>query len=389
MPSVGSSAADASNPTSPTSCSTHSFERSNTVVAKRQKPSTTFHLLAGLAAGSASAVLLQPADLLKTRVQQSASHSLSGTIRSIFMSPQPIRQLWRGALPSTIRTSIGSALYFTTLNHLRSRVAKSQAFTVATSKSINGTVSTSQSKSSSALPKLTPLANLSCGAFARASVGFVMMPITVIKVRYESNFYEYRSILDAVRGIGSTDGLRGFFAGFGATAMRDAPYAGLYVLFYEKGKTVLSRFASSLAGKEPGGLQSGIQRILPISEARPDLQAFASQGRTLKVDGPPSAHLTPAVSAGVNFASSTVAASAATLLTNPPDAIKTRLQVQPKKYKNSFQALKLMLKEEGTRSLFDGLALRMARKAMSSALAWTVYEEVVRRAEAKFLHDAA
>jgi solute carrier family 25 protein 38 len=39
-----------------------------------------------------------------------------------------------------------------------------------------------------------------------------------------------------------------------------------------------------------------------------------------------------------------------------------------------------MLKEEGVRSLFDGLALRMARKAMSSALAWTVYEELTRRA---------
>jgi len=46
-----------------------------------------------------------------------------------------------------------------------------------------------------------------------------------------------------------------------------------------------------------------------------------------------------------------------------------------------------MLAEEGVRSLFDGLALRMARKAMSSALAWTVYEEVVRRAEVRWAAD--
>lgn len=34
--------------------------------------------------------------------------------------------------------------------------------------------------------------------------------------------------------------------------------------------------------------------------------------------------------------------------------------------------------------MFDGLALRMARKALSSALAWTVYEEVIRRAEIRW-----
>ena len=36
------------------------------------------------------------------------------------------------------------------------------------------------------------------------------------------------------------DGLRGFFLGFGATALRDAPYAGLFVVFYEASKKSLS-----------------------------------------------------------------------------------------------------------------------------------------------------
>ena len=43
-----------------------------------------------------------------------------------------------------------------------------------------------------------------------------------------------------------------------------------------------------------------------------------------------------------------------------------------------------MVREEGVRSLFDGLGLRMGRKAMSSALAWTLYEELVRRAEGRW-----
>jgi len=206
---------------------------------------------------------------------------------------------------------------------------------------------------------------MTSGAIARASVGFIMMPITVIKVRYESNYYAYTSIASAARDIAKHEGLRGFFAGFGATALRDAPYAGLYVVFYEWGKRALSTAATSPVVVE--GTGSLLTQSRSVDAAIPPAP-------------PPSTPLTPTLSAAINFTSSTLAASIATALTNPPDAIKTRLQLQPAKYRNTVQALKLMLREDGVRSLFDGLALRMARKAMSSALAWTVYEELTRRA---------
>ena len=53
----------------------------------------------------------------------------------------------------------------------------------------------------------------------------------------------------------------------------------------------------------------------------------------------------------------------------------------PDRYVNMVQASKKMLVEEGLRSLFDGLGIRIARKAMSSVITWTVYEELIRRAE--------
>jgi solute carrier family 25 protein 38 len=54
----------------------------------------------------------------------------------------------------------------------------------------------------------------------------------------------------------------------------------------------------------------------------------------------------------------------------------------PDKYGNMIRAVRLMIREDGVRSLFGGLGLRITRKALSSALAWTVYEELILRAEA-------
>jgi hypothetical protein len=179
------------------------------------------------------------------------------------------------------------------------------------------------------------------------------MPVTVIKVRYESDMYNYKSLFSAIRSIYAGEGMRGFFSGFGATAVRDAPYAGLYVVFYEASKTYLFRFSSVMKRQQAG-----------------------SQGLDLAASN--SGLSNPAI----NAASGVVAGVTATTITNPFDAVKTRLQLLPQKYGNMLKATRLMLKEDGLKSFFDGLGLRMGRKAISSALAWTVYEELVGRAEA-------
>ncbi|KAK2809943.1 hypothetical protein FQN50_003357 [Emmonsiellopsis sp. PD_5] len=312
----------------------------------------TFHFAAGLLSGVSSAVLLQPADLLKTRVQQSRKNSsLLTTVRTILASPQPIRGLWRGTLPSALRTGFGSALYFSTLNTLRQAVANRGPVIL-----LHGN-DDSQHGRTSALPKLSHTANLATGAFARTAAGFVMMPVTVLKVRYESDYYAYRSLWGAGRDIVRTEGFRGLFAGFGATAVRDAPYAGLYVVFYEQLKR-------NLTGMGFGGSSS------------PSLPGE-------KTGGNPQPKFTPS-SISINFVSGAMAAGIATAITNPFDVVKTRLQLMPNKYRNMVHAVRLMIREDGARSLLDGLGLRMGRKAISSALAWTVYEELILRAERRW-----
>ncbi|KAF8417032.1 mitochondrial carrier domain-containing protein [Tirmania nivea] len=292
------------------------------------------HFASGLSSGALAAFLLQPADLLKTRLQQ--SHPCS-TLPQIFLTiirgPSPISNLWRGTVPSVLRTSIGSALYFSTLASIRDLLATDHQRHLATSPCQTG--------HSSAMVQLSPSANLLSGAIARGSIGFVMMPITILKVRFESDLYQYRSLLSASSSILKTEGLAGFFRGWGATAVRDAPNAGLYLFFYEAGKKNLSKLVSK-----------------------------DSQG---------GAGISSSTATWVNMASSALAGAASTAVTNPFDTLKTRLQVLPGVYTNMWIALVRILREEGVRRLFDGLGLRMGRKAVSSSVVWTGYEFFIGR----------
>jgi solute carrier family 25 protein 38 len=169
------------------------------------------------------------------------------------------------------------------------------------------------------------------------------MPITVIKVRYESSMYSYATMAAASRDILRAEGVRGFFSGWGATAVRDAPYAGLYVVFYEQGKTWMSALWDEMGAVERG-----------------------MDGKTAAV---------------VNVVSGAGAGALATAITNPFDTLKTRIQVAPEKYRNLWHAAKVVIAEDGRwkgRALFDGLGLRIARKAVSSAVVWGIYEGLVR-----------
>jgi solute carrier family 25 protein 38 len=181
--------------------------------------------------------------------------------------------------------------------------------------------------------------NLVTGAVTRLFVGFITMPITVLKVRYESTMYRYDSLIGAMKCINETEGIRGFFRGFTATCMRDAPYAGLYVLFYEQSKVMIPKF-------------------LPH---RPDGSNFGTT-----------------TAAMINSFSAFGAAALATTITGPFDTIKTRMQLQPKRFTSFFQAGCRIVREEGGVRLFDGLSLRLTRKAFSAGIAWGIYEEIIK-----------
>ncbi|KAF9097791.1 hypothetical protein BGX29_003625 [Mortierella sp. GBA35] len=313
--------------------------------SKQKASDPVTHLIGGAVSGLCACVFVQPLDLIKTRLQQQqqahlafikqGGHAgltiapLESTIwKTVFgiIKEGSILSLWRGTAPTIVRNVPGAAMYFTVLNEARTLLAR---------RKINGLERTDTFTAGSALPKLSNTENLIAGGASRAAIGFVMMPATVIKVRYESNLYNYKSMSSAFTSIFRNEGIRGLWAGFGATAMRDAPLAGLYVLFYEQAKVRLGDLRAS-------------SPYFDVST--------------------PTVHMVAGVTAG--FFSTT--------LTHPFDMLKTRMQLKPAEYKNVLQAARKVLMEEGAIGFLDGILVRTVRKSIHSAISWTVYEEVVR-----------
>ncbi|KAF9187371.1 hypothetical protein BGZ51_001338 [Haplosporangium sp. Z 767] len=313
--------------------------------SKQKASDPVTHLIGGAVSGLCACIFVQPLDLIKTRLQQQQQAHLAfikqssqagltiapleSTIwKTVFgiIKEGSVLDLWRGTVPTIVRNVPGAAMYFTVLNESRMLLAR---------RKINGAERVDTLSGNSALPKLSNTENLIAGGASRAAIGFVMMPATVIKVRYESNLYNYKSMAGAFSSIFKTEGIRGLWAGFGATAMRDAPLAGMYVLFYEQCKVRLGELRNTT-------------RFSDVST--------------------PTIHMVSGVVAG--FLSTT--------LTHPFDMLKTRMQLKPAEYKNILQAARKVLMEEGAIGFLDGILVRTIRKSIHSAVTWTVYEEVVR-----------
>merc|ERR1719369_1644346 len=88
--------------------------------------------------------------------------------------------------------------------------------------------------------KSSSLQSIFIGAAARTFAATTMIPFTVVKTRFESDRFHYRGVLSAVSSILRSEGARGLSRGLLPTLVRDVPFSGLYLAFYEALKSCSS-----------------------------------------------------------------------------------------------------------------------------------------------------
>jgi len=269
--------------------------------------------LAGSLSGSCSTLLFQPLDLVKTRLQTKAAQPLSrgGMVAVVLQVVRTDRLagLWRGITPSMLRCAPGVGLYFSSLHTLKGCVEEG--------------------------PR-GPLVDVALGMTARTISGVAMIPMTVIKTRYESGVYGYRTVRGAVAAIYRTEGSKGLTCGLTATLLRDAPFSGLYLMFYTQVKTCF-----------PADVRQG--------------------------------HLSPLV----HFSSGLIAGALASVATQPADVIKTKMQLYPHKFANIYQVVVYVVRKYGAGGFLKGLYPRLLRRTLMAAMSWTVYERMMQQFQLK------
>ncbi|XP_061557410.1 mitochondrial glycine transporter A-like isoform X1 [Phycodurus eques] len=210
--------------------------------------------------------------------------------------------LWKGVTPSFMRTIPAVGLYFSTYYQ-----SKQHFF---------------QGKSPGALGSVL------LGGGARTVAGVLMLPVTVIKTRYECGRYRYVSVPRALRSVWRTEGPVALYSGLMATLLRDVPFSGIYVMCYSQMKTNLPN-------------EINVSAFAPLA----------------------------------NFSCGILAGVSASLVTQPADVVKTLVQVNPQL--RTTDAVKYIYAEHGFQGFLRGAVPRCLRRTMISAMAWTVYEQMM------------
>jgi len=283
---------------------------------------------AGAVSGAIASVLVQPLDVIKTRQQQGlvsaakyqaiAKYKTTLETMKIIIQEEKFFALWKGTAPTLYRVIPGAGMNFFFLHWITTSLNK------------NAVPGEPISKTNAVI----------AGGTARTLATVAMLPVTVVKTRFEGfGTNIYKNTFHALKTIYTQEGVRGLFNGLVPSVLRDAPFAGIYYLFYTQSQVSLTN-----------SLKRNNEILLPAPV--------------------------------INFISGAFAATVATFLTHPPDLIKTRLQITPitQQPQSSSRALTLCREiwmKEGLNGFYKGLMPRLIRRPISNAITWAIYEEIV------------
>ena len=146
-----------------------------------------------------------------------------------------------------------------------------------------------------------------------------------------------------------------------ATILRDAPYSGLYLMFYNQAKDSVKLFLVK---------HSSSSYSLPYSSS------YSSHDSP---SHPPYLHrlLDSIPQSSVHFLCSISAGILASAATQPPDVIKTRMQLHPGQHRSVLAAALFIVRTDGLRGFFAGFVPRTLRRTLMAAATWTLYEQLM------------
>lgn len=182
------------------------------------------------------------------------------------------------------------------------------------------------------------------GSAARSMVSFLMLPITVVKVRYESGQYKYPNLFNALKYAYLKNG----WVGVAPTILRDSLFSGIYYMCYTELKSYNSeKFDEFNRTSSSSSFRDQDEKKIPKQNKH-----------------------------SLNFACGLASGLIASLITNPLDVLKTNIQVNSYDGKRSMKEVTIdMLKERrGYMRFFDGLVPRSLRRTLIAASTWTFYE---------------
>jgi len=306
------------------------------------------HCIAGSIAGVSEHTLMYPFDTVRTHLQVCAECPHTATTSSIkaaahqklTATPRPgmwttmrhivsqagtaempasggtagMTRLWRGVYTIVVGCIPAHALYFSTYEATKHAFSDSHG-------------------------ELSAQGGMAAGAAAAVSHDLVMAPLDTVKQRLQLG--HYGGMMDAVRSMIRFEGYAGLFRSFPITLLTNIPYGMVMVstnevmkqrMMHYHGKDQLDvstcLMASSMAGMTAAATTTPFDRVKTFIQTQ-QLQPACNQGSCPKLTG---------------------------------DPIKWR------------QALKIILRQEGTAGLFKGMAPRVITHTPAVAISWTTYE---------------
>lgn len=288
--------------------------------------------VAGSMGGVTEACLLQPMDVIKTRLQLDKAGRYSGVYNcgSTIIKEEGARSLWKGLTPFAGNLTLKYFLRFGT-----------NAFYQNALRDKDG--------------KLTDVRRMGAGFAAGVTEALLIVtPFEVVKIRLQQqqgidkSKLLYKGPLHCASTIIKEEGMRGLWSGASPTVLRNG--TNQMCLFWAK-----NHMDGVLWGKHDG---DGKQ-----------LQAWQS------------------------MASGFSAALLGPTVTNPFDVVKTRMMAQKKspegiQYSGFFDALFKIPKQEGFMALYKGLLPRLMRIPPGQAIVWAVSDQVTGYFERRAMEDA-